>query len=596
MRRLGLRLRGILQNLKIRHKLLGIYLLVTALPILIVGAYLNYATRDVVLSNAIYEAESNVDKLEMRLDEILTQVTNISDLIYLNQDIKTLLNQDYNNNLEVYNAYNKYPIFDEYLKYYDEIENIQFHMNKEMITNSHFIHADEKTINEDWYLQAVENKGKISWVFKEEAWTGDSFLTLTRAIYDDRLFLGVLSIYIAPEELKEISKGELQDVFISLDNRVIVYHQDQSVIGNYPAFLEPEEAGASSNYVIDKHYEKKDVKINVHAFQPERSLNNDIQIASIVPVEEIMSAPNKIFLRGFMIIFAALSISIIAIVLFIKTFNTRINTLKKAMFRVAEGKFNIRKRMLGKDEIGEVYDELYQTTQSIQQLINEVYVHKIKEERWWRKQKETDFKMLSSQINPHFLYNTLEMIRMKALLNKDKEVATIIQKLSKMMRSALERTDQPIPLRKEIDLVATYLEIQALRFGDRFTYQFVIHGEVDDYQLFPLLIQPIVENAIIHGLEPKEGPGLIKITVNERDNQLHVMVEDNGVGMTPERLQEVYRRISQEEYHPDGKRIGVRNVHQRIQLYYGVEYGIEIMSQLNSGTKVTFHLPVIKKK
>lgn len=589
--------RKLLQDLKIRHKLLGIYLLVTVLPILLVGAYMNNATRDVVLSNAIYEAESNVDKLEMRLDTILNRVTSISDLIYLDDDMRKLLQQEYPTNLQVYNAYNAYPIFDPYLKYYDEIDNIQFHMNKQMITNSYFIHADKDTMKENWYQKAVENKGKISWVFKKEEYTGDSFLTLTRAIYDiDSILLGVLSIYVSPDKLKEISKGELQDVFITLDEQVIVYHQDQNKIGDYPAFLESEEEREQSNYVIDKRYEDKDVKINVHTFRPVRALSNEIQVASIVPVEEIMQAPDHIFFRGFVVIVAALSVSILSIILFIRKFNVRINTLKHAMFRVAKGKFNIKKEIPGKDEIGEVYDELYQTSQSIQQLIDEVYVHKIKEERWRRKQKETDFKMLSSQINPHFLYNTLEMIRMKAVLNKDKEVAEIIKKLSKMMRSALERTDQPVPLKKEIDLVTTYLEIQQMRFGENFSYHFELKCDMTKYQLFPLLIQPIVENAIIHGLEPKEGPGCVKIYVEEKEEHLLVSVEDNGVGMSRERLSEVYHRLNEETYQPDGEKIGVRNVHQRIQLYYGTDYGIEITSKPNEGTKVTFRLPMIKKK
>lgn len=589
--------RKLLQDLKIRHKLLGIYLLVTVLPILLVGAYMNNATRDVVLSNAIYEAESNVDKLEMRLDTILNRVTSISDLIFLNDDLQNLLHQEYPTNLQVYNAYNAYPIFDPYLKYYDEIENIQFHMNKQMITNSYFIHADKNTMKENWYQNAVENKGRITWVFKKEEYTGDSFLTLTRAIYDkDNILLGVLSIYVSPDKLKEISIGELQDVFITLDEEVIVYHQDQNKIGDYPAFLESEEKREQSNYVIDKRYQDKDVKINVHTFRPVRALSNEIQVASIVPVEEIMQAPDHIFFRGFVVIVAALSVSILSIILFIKKFNVRINTLKHAMFRVAKGKFNIKKEIPGKDEIGEVYDELYQTSQSIQQLIDEVYVHKIKEERWRRKQKETDFKMLSSQINPHFLYNTLEMIRMKAVLNKDKEVAEIIKKLSKMMRSALERTDQPVPLKKEIDLVTTYLEIQQMRFGENFSYQFELKCDMTKYQLFPLLIQPIVENAIIHGLEPKEGPGCVKIYVEEKEEHLLVSVEDNGVGMSGERLSQVYHRLNEETYQPDGEKIGVRNVHQRIQLYYGTDYGIEITSKLNEGTKVIFRLPMIKKK
>src|SRR5699024_7535815 len=137
------------------------------------------------------------------------------------------------------------------------------------------------------------------------------------------------------------------------------------------------------------------------------------------------------------------------------SFNRRIYTLRNAMDNVAQGKFSIKKQDLGGDEIGEVYRDIDKTVESIQQLIEEVYIHIINEEQWKRRQKESEFKMLASQINPHFLYNTLEMIRMKAIINNDHEVADIVKKLSKMMRSSLEVTDQPISLQSEIDLVTT---------------------------------------------------------------------------------------------------------------------------------------------
>lgn len=592
MRKLYQRIRVYLLDLKIRKKLLSIYLLVTVIPILLVGVYLNYAIRNVVIDNALYEAESNVDKMEMRLNTILTRVTNISDLIYLNRDMYSLLNEQYLNNLEIYHAYNRYPIFDDYLKYYDEIENIQFYMEKDMITNSQFIHAESKHTETDWYQEALENRGKITWVYKQEEWTNDAFLTLTRAVFDDtNQFLGILCIYISPDKLREVSKGELHDVFMTIDHETVVYHQNGSFIGGTMPFSIEGVLANQSNYVLDETYQDKEVKVTVHSFQPTKSLFNEIQIASIVPVEELMQKPNDIFLKGFFVILGALAVSILSYQFFIRSFNERIDKLKQAMFKVAKGRFNIPKRIIGKDEIGEVYDELYHTTQSIQKLIDEVYVHKIKEERWRRKQKESDFKMLSSQINPHFLYNTLEMIRMKAMMNKDKEVAMIIQKLSKMMRAALKQTDQQISLQEELDLITTYLEIQSLRFGEKLHYRMEVDVDASHYKIFPLLIQPIVENAIIHGIEPKEGTGNIAVIVTAEGDVLQIDVMDNGIGMSEKTLQAVKDRLVQGEQHADGKRIGVKNVYQRIQLYYGMSYGLEIESQALVGTTVTIRLP-----
>lgn len=230
-------------NKKVKTKLLGIYLIATVIPILLVGFYLNYSMRDVVLNNAINDVDANVDKLEMRLNTILDRAINISDLIYINEDLKKMINQEYESNLEIYTAYREHPIFDDYLKYYSEVENIQFYMTKEMITDSHFVYADEEIRNKDWYKRAVEKNGYITWEFIEDNWTNEIFLTLTRAIYgENNELLGVLNIYISPDELTSISKQELFDVFITLDSEIIVHSKDQKWIGERPFFIETESA------------------------------------------------------------------------------------------------------------------------------------------------------------------------------------------------------------------------------------------------------------------------------------------------------------------------------------------------------------------
>lgn len=558
---------------------------------MLVGAYLNFGMRDVVLNNTLYETEANLEKIEMQLDSVLSRITKISDLIYLNRDMDALLNKDYQSLLEIYDAYNEYPIFDEYLKYYDEIETIQFYMTKEMITNSYFIHADQEIVQQDWYKEAVQNQGRIIWRMKEEEWTKQEYLALTRAVYDQQnQFLGVLSIYVSQDKLREIVGGLIHDVYLLLDEETVIYHHNPALIGSKQTIIPEDTLGKRENYVIDHHYAGEDIKLNVHHFKPEKALQNELQIASVIPIEKMMREPNQIFNKGYLMIIGALAVSIVSFQLFTWTFNTRIKTLKHAMSQVAKGRFNIKPSLAGSDEIGEAYHELYMTSQSIQKLIDEVYVHKIKEERWRRKQKDSEFKMLSSQINPHFLYNTLEMIRMKAVVNKDRDVAALITKLSKMMRSALESTERPVPLTNELNLIENYLEIQAMRFGDQLNYQININCDATKYDVFPLLIQPIVENAIIHGLEPKLGKGNLSLTVEETDQHAVICVQDDGVGMSDDKLRSVQQRLEEDDQ-PNSKRIGVRNVHQRIQLYYGEAYGLEVKSQLEVGTTIRLILP-----
>ncbi|MFC4388789.1 histidine kinase [Gracilibacillus marinus] len=579
-------------KIKVSHKLLAIYILVTAIPILLVGAYLNYSTREIVLKNVRNEVETSVDKMEMSLHNIFDRVTNTSDLIYLNEELKTILSTDYNEIIDIYNTYNQYTIFKEMIKHYDEIENIQFFMNKNMITDSYFIHADNVIRNNDWYKEAVSKRGKISWVYMEEQWTKRNYLALTRAVYGNtNELLGVLAIYIAPDSLQSVIEGESYNTFITLDKKLIIHHENRQYIGYEPSFQSILESSKEDSFLIDTVYNEEEVTLNIHEMVPDKSLDNTIQITTIIPTEEIMQEPNKVFQQGLVIISFVLIVSVLLIGIFIRSFSSRIQQLRQTMFQVAKGNFQIKTKVKGTDEISQVFEDLETTSKSVQKIIDEVYIHKIKEETWKRKQKEIDFKMLASQINPHFLYNTLEMIRMKALINKDPEVAKIIKILSKMMRSALERTDKPVSIKEEIQLIEHYLEIQKLRFGDQIEYRLNVEESVCSYRIYPLLIQPIVENAIIHGLEQKEEPGYIIVSMIEEDRQIVIEVKDNGIGMSKETLQEVNQKINDVDYQSNGNRIGLHNVQQRLRLLYGEEYYIHIESIQGLGTTMTINIP-----
>lgn len=588
----------LLTNKKIKIKLLGIYLIATVIPILLVGFYLNYSMRNVVLKNTINEVNANVDVLEMRLNTTLDRATNISDLIYINGDLKRLLGQSYESNLEIYDAYKKHPIFDEYLKYYNEVENIRFYMTKEMITDSHFVYADKDVRNQSWYKKAVEKEGHISWEFIKDKWTNENYLTLTRAVYGEKdELLGVLNIYISPGNLAAISKKELIDVYISLDYEKIVHSKSREMIGQKPGFIHNQTPSKGEESIIyDADFKNEEVKIYLRSFQPKKTLLNEIQISAIIPIKDVIKDSNEILLRGFTIVILSLLVSITLIALFIKSFDRRIHTLRRAMYNVAKGNFKIDKQDLGGDEIGEVYRDLDLTVESIQQLIDEVYIHKINEEQWKRRQKESEFKMLASQINPHFLYNTLEMIRMKAIINKDKEVASIVKKLGKMMRFSLEVTDQPVPLKSEIDLIETYLEIQKLRFGDKINYKIDIKCDIENYKMYPLLLQPLVENSVIHGIVSPTKTIFVDVTIFEHEKNLVIKVIDNGVGISQSKINELQKELDEtEEQQQKSNGIGLHNVNKRIKLYYGDHYGINMQSELGVGTTVTIYLPISER-
>lgn len=280
------------------------------------------------------------------------------------------------------------------------------------------------------------------------------------------------------------------------------------------------------------------------------------------------------------------SLGIIA--LYAGNFSKRLNNFKVQIHKAAAGDFNLS-TVNGNDEIADLYKDLNTMINSLQHLITTIYEEQVQKEKLNSRQKEVEFKMLASQINPHFLYNTLETIRMKARCNGEKDIEELVKMLAKIMRRNIQAGDTLVTLKSELELVEYYLKIQQYRFGERIHFHINLYCDVEQLKIMPLIIQPIVENAFIHGLEAKEGEGEIKIDVNMTDS-LYIIVEDDGIGMTGETLEEIkdslndYARLTRSS-------IGLNNVNQRIKLLYGDKYGLLIESEENKGTKITIQLP-----
>ena len=226
-------------------------------------------------------------------------------------------------------------------------------------------------------------------------------------------------------------------------------------------------------------------------------------------------------------------------------------------------------------------EEINSLSRSFNQLIRKIdnLLKKIKEDA-----------KLQRQINPHFLYNTLDALNWKALQHQDTEMTTLIRSLCDFYRISLSNGDEFIPITDEIKHVECYLKIQSIRFKNQFTYDLEVEPHLLSMYCLKILLQPLIENAITHGLRPLDHPGEIHIRIFTQENNIIMTVEDNGVGMSDQILDEVNNGLSNQALH----KYGLYNINQRIRLTYGETYGIHIQSQLNSGTKVTVTIPQIK--
>ncbi len=266
-----------------------------------------------------------------------------------------------------------------------------------------------------------------------------------------------------------------------------------------------------------------------------------------------------------------------------------LNKLKQTIALVENGDLNASMETKYRDEIGELGRSFNKMVQNIKRLVKEVYEARLKT-------KEAEFNALESQINPHFMYNTLESINMTAILKNDFEVSDGLTAFGNILRVNMDTKNSLVTVEQELQYVLDYLKIMKLRFGEKIAAQVEVDDALKSFMILKISIQPLVENAIIHGFSEKRGSGLIKITIRQQNDLLIIAVSDNGLGMTGQRMEDVRKSLDQEEVGAKKGSIGLKNVHDRIKLYFGSDYGLKIDSEFGKGTTVEMNLPVRVKE
>ncbi len=259
-------------------------------------------------------------------------------------------------------------------------------------------------------------------------------------------------------------------------------------------------------------------------------------------------------------------------------FAQKVNRLLQVMQEVKKGNLSVRIHDNCPDEIGKLTNSFQEMIEKLNQLITENYQNKIT-------LKETQLLALQAQIHPHFLYNCLSLINSKALMNHQPEISEMAQLLSTFYRTSLNRGQSETLLTDEIKNVQSYIKIQLLLNDNSFSVVYQIDPQLPDQKIPNLLLQPLVENAIVHGILPNKAKhGTLYLTVTRVNNQIHFIIMDNGLGIPKEKIPSLTQTQS------DG--YGLKNVQERLKLTYGEEYGLTINSIVNESTMVTFTIPI----
>ncbi|MEF2964865.1 histidine kinase [Paenibacillus sp. M1] len=581
-------------NLKLKHKLIISYILVVMIPVMIVGGSVVNHFRNQAMEQAIEQTTNNVEKIKSQLGNMLRIPIDVSDTLLLDEDLEKVVTTRYDSVFDLTKAYLDYDGFGRFTRVYREIAGVRFYYdNPTLINNMELYPIDEDIKATDWYQQATKTK-QLNWIYIDD---NDQFPVKKLSLVRKMLFpeintSGVLMVSLDQVELNRMVSQEEFETLIADDQGYVVASKNTALVGQT---LDSLDFGVDLNQLSNGGHE---MDINgepsymvVDELIPDSS-SNGLKIVSVFTTESIVKDANRVSVFGLGIILLVLLIALLFVYIVSFLTTNRLLRLSRHLNRLALGDLNVVSRIDGNDEIGQLSRQFNYMVESINRLMQQVVEKTEQNNTLELAQREIKLKMMASQINPHFLFNALESIRMNASMKGEKEIANIVRLLGRLMRKNLEVGRENAPLKEEIEMVHSYLEIQKFRYEDRLRYELNIDPQAVDIRILPLIIQPLVENAVIHGVEDKEDGVEVSLEIRlVKENLLEIKVRDNGLGMTPQRLAEVLNNISGPD-EPANNRIGLRNVHQRLVLSYGEEHGLNIVSEYGKGTEIGFAIPV----
>ncbi|WP_020620567.1 sensor histidine kinase [Paenibacillus daejeonensis] len=397
--------------------------------------------------------------------------------------------------------------------------------------------------------------------------------------------IGMVALYIKESVIAAIYENSLNyqgGEFYVLDdtNRIISSRNKSLLYQNFTKMTSislPNPDEGELGFILGKGQNK--LLVSTQRFEP-----LSWTIISVIPLE-VITAENKeinrfIIRTGILCLIVALGISFFLS----RSITKPLLILASTMRKIRNGQMNVRSAYKSTDEIGHLSDGFNSLMDRIEAL-----VAKIAEEE--RTKGEIEFKLLQSQVKPHFLYNTVETIISLIKLNMKTEAIAVAKYMADFYNISLSRGNDVISIREEIKLTESYLEIQKLRYVEYMDYSMTIDEEIMRYATPKLMLQPLVENAIYHGLKWKKEKGFLQIVGYLQNNQIIIEVLDNGVGMNSQQIEQLLEPTVEDKKNAS---FGARSVNRRIKMLYGDLYGLEVESVSGSYTKVIIRLPLIE--
>lgn len=584
-----------INDLPIRYKIVSLLLIISILPSIVLGSLVSLAGDKIIENQATEHTLQLIGQANKSLETYVENMQDISYLISFNQDIIDFLYQA--NSQGTNSNYERNQFLQGFTTVNPEIAGILVVNDKgEYISNELYARNLKTLLDEDWYKEAAKNKGIFKVIGHPDErnvkthvnYTNSEIVSGVRAILDpeSQQMIGAILIDLKLRVIAEI----IEDVTLGKSGYLMVIDDEGEVIYSPPDSLIEEINPSWFKEKDSNSFSKKINGVSMQFIYRKSSFSNWTTIG-VFPTNESVPEVEKINFYVICFLYIVFAFGIGASYYLSYSMSRPINVLNKIMKKVELGDLTIRYKGDRADEIGMLGRSFNTMIEQINRLISLMKIQ-------GRQKREAELQALQAHIKPHFLYNTLDTINWMARKKEAMDVAELVESLSQLFRIGLSKGNDLIPLENEIEHIESYLKIQKARYKDKLNYTISIDPKLNNIVVHKVVLQPIVENAIYHGIKERRGPGHIAIIGEENEGNLVLYVKDDGVGITEERLTQLNQSLTvsfdslEETRSREMIGYGVMNVQARIKLTFGDPYGVSIESEQGKGTVVKIVLPM----
>ena len=557
------RIRKKFRDMKYRHKLTILLVISSLVPMTMLALYSHNSMSRLVRHNEVEDTSSILEQTRESIDSQIEVYTGLINYLTYSPDIEEVINEK---NMDNYVAYAKYtqivdPLLTVPKSYHDAINQIQIFADSIKVRHEYtLVPMDE--IGQEWWSSQLNDEVQVQWLVNTEK----PEIAAVRNIYDGRNRTAVLCITLDYNKIFKPLKNIISD-----ESGTMVLDQSQNIVYRDENIQDNDLADLRESDKILEQISKEHVAVNstsqntgwkFYLYKTKKSVEKSVYQMLLAEIPLIAGCVLIIFILG---------------MAFSRLFTRKIEMLTENMDQVNHGSREVTVTSDAEDEVGVLIRSFRRMMGEIDRLISEVYENKIA-------LKEFELKALTAQINPHFLYNSLSIINWMAIKSGQKEISKVTLDLSTFYRTALSKGEDMVTVENCIRNIEAYLSIQLVMHDNDFTVEWKIDSQVKAEKVPKLILQPVVENALEHGLDVKEeGDKILQLSFLDAEDAVLLRVEDNGMGMEQSVAESLVT------YQAEG--YGLKNVNDRICLLYGEEYKIRITSSVGKGTVVEMRIP-----